>query len=132
MRKNLVSVSGFAPPGIKIGTNLLRPGRKRALMQALAYQEGCATIAELLLVDVKSPETEPDMRARVATAYSQVLKGWDAMEDRKRILRGRGVPKPVEARNAQPKRKAPRVIAPLRPAPPAAPAPGPAEPPTAA
>jgi len=113
---NRVSLSGFAPPGVRIGTNLLRPGRKRSLMQALAYQEGCATIAKFLLADAESAEIEPDMRARVATAYSQVLKGWDTMEDRKRILRGRGLPKPVEARNAQPKQKRRAPVAPIGPA----------------
>ncbi|MCI0744048.1 MAG: hypothetical protein L0Y58_01465 [Verrucomicrobia subdivision 3 bacterium] len=37
-------------------------------------------------------EKEAELHARIAGAAAQAVKGWDALEDRKRILRGRPLP----------------------------------------
>jgi hypothetical protein len=46
-------------------------------------------IQAALLKDVLNPETEPRERAQCACA-------WEKLEDRKRILKGIGAPKPVD------------------------------------
>ena len=42
-----------------------------------------------LLEDAINPTTKPSDRAQVARA-------WDVLEDRKRVLKGKGAPKPVD------------------------------------
>lgn len=69
----------------------IKPGRRGALAQIIELQR-------VLFEDARNPETTAASRAQVARA-------WDVLEERKRILRGRGLPKPVEAANTKPKRK---------------------------
>lgn len=46
-----------------------------------------------------------ERHARKCVAIAQVARAWDSAVERARILRGRGLPKSVEARNATTKRK---------------------------
>lgn len=57
-------------------------------------------IQAALFADAVNPTTPAGYRAQVARA-------WDVLEDRKRIIRGKGKPKDVEATNAGAKVKPP-------------------------
>ena len=46
-----------------------------------------------------------ERHARKCVALAQVARAWESVVERARILRGRGLPKSVEARNAVAKRK---------------------------
>lgn len=50
----------------------------------------CCQIQKLLMADMQNGVTTPAQRASLA-------KAWDTIEDRKRILKGKGQPKPVDA-----------------------------------
>src|SRR5256885_378514 len=55
-----------------------------------------------------------ERHARKCVALAQAARAWESAVERARILRGRGLPKSVEARNAQPRRKPSRnAIVPL-------------------
>ncbi len=53
---------------------------------------------DMLMKDVLDPETEPRERAQCACA-------WEKLEDRKRILKGIGAPKPVDTMKGSRTRK---------------------------
>ncbi len=61
------------------------------------YQQA-VELQRQLLVDALSPETSPVARAQVARA-------WDVLEDRKRVLKGKGAPKQVDYEAVKPKRQ---------------------------
>ena len=62
---------------------------KLAMRHGPIYHQ-CCEIQRLLMADMKNTATTPTQRASLA-------KAWDTMEDRKRILKGKGEPKPVDA-----------------------------------
>jgi hypothetical protein len=57
-------------------------------------------------MDALSPDTPVHVKAAL-------MRAWVDLEEIRMALRGQGKPKPVEARNAQPKRKVRAPIAPL-------------------
>lgn len=86
-------------PGPRRGIN-----RPSPLTQALDLQE-------IALRDCKADATAPHIRAAL-------MRAWVDLQEIAMALRGQGKPKPVEARNATPKRKRTPVapIAPIFPA----------------
>lgn len=60
------------------------------------YRQALA-IQRILFSDIEAQGTKPIERAQLARA-------WETLENRKRILRGRGLPKPVDG--AKPKQRA--------------------------
>lgn len=76
----------------------MRPGRHRALAQALRMQE-------VLYDQVLSPKGSAADKASAARA-------WDALEERKRILRGRPLPGSKRPVPDAPKPKASRTLLP--------------------
>ncbi len=111
-----------------------KPGPRRAinrhsrLTQALDIQDILTSAVKALKRDLEV-ETDKDTRTRLLVAIASAGRSWQGLQGEVSALRGQGRPKPVEARNAQP-RKASRVSGPLRPAKPSsntvqAPGPGP-------
>jgi len=82
--------------GHKIGTTLPRPGVKSALRQVLALQVASFNTAMVLSKDACNLSLTSEQRCKAGTALSNLIKAWDCAEDRKRILRGRGLPRPSE------------------------------------
>jgi hypothetical protein len=98
--------TSMAQPPSQIGKSLPRPGRRLATRQVLDMQRAAYEASLVACKDAVDTALSPEQRARAATAASNLIRAWVAGEDRKRILRGRGLPKSVEAANAKPKRKA--------------------------
>ena len=76
----------------------IRPGKRHSIRQVLQLQDALYDSA-LSLRAILQGEADNDLRARVASALAQLTRSWDTLENRKRILRGRGLPKPVEPAN---------------------------------
>src|SRR3974390_2048968 len=100
-----VKVTNMAKPPSQNGKSLPKPGRRLATRQVLDMQQAMYKTALLLEKDALEC-TDREERARVASALANLAKGWDSLENRKRIIRNRGLPKSVEASNAKPKRRA--------------------------
>lgn len=104
----MVSLTAKAPkqsfkPPINYGPKR-KPGGRAALAQCLDMQE-CVYSTALLLKDDCVESTEREERARCASALASLCKAWEAMDDRRRILRGKPLPgslrperKPVKKR----------------------------------
>lgn len=82
----------------------MAPGYRNSLVQVLRLQELSFNTAELLAADVASVEDKV-RRAKIAQSFSQVVKGWETLEDRKRIIRGQPLPGSKRPAVDQPKKK---------------------------
>jgi len=80
---------------------LAKRGKPARVSQILLMQK-------VLLQNATSPDVKPVDQAKCALA-------WERLEERAMILRGHGRPKPVDARNATPKRKR-ETVTPIAPA----------------
>jgi len=98
------------PCGIRAGKN-----RLSRLTHALDIQDAIARAVNLLEADLQS-EPDRDTRARIATAMASSGRSYQALQTVVFALRGHGVPKPVEARNATPRAKQRKPVQPLGPA----------------
>jgi hypothetical protein len=83
----------------------LKYGKRTSLKQVVELQRILFDAAHLLMTDMGA-ETDRERRARIAASIAQVTRSFDTLENRKRILRGRGVPKTVEPSNTPNKGKA--------------------------
>src|SRR5262245_19872552 len=78
------------------GTKRIRPGRRLSLRQVLDLQNFAHEAASGLRSDFLA-STDGEERARVASAISNLAKGWCSLQDAKREILGRpkaGVYKP--------------------------------------
>jgi hypothetical protein len=62
-----------------------------------AYYTACE-IQDTLKMDIDAPKTAPAARAQLARA-------WDALEERKRVLRMKPAPKPIDTTKMHPKHR---------------------------
>lgn len=93
----------MASPVVINGSARIKPGRRDALKDCLALQRLLRDLALSLREDV-APEIA-EIRARKATAVAAAAKGWETLEDRKRILRGRPLPGSLRPEKEPPARK---------------------------
>jgi hypothetical protein len=92
----------MAKPPSQLGKSLPKPGRRLATRQVLDMQQAMYKTALLLEKDALGC-TDGEARARVASALANLAKGWDALENRKRILRGRPLPGSLRPEKPRPK-----------------------------
>lgn len=89
----------MASPIPASGTKRVRPGRRLSLRQVVELQDIAFQAAQGLIADFKET-SEKEERARVASAISNLAKGWVSLQDSKREILGKpraGVRKhPVE------------------------------------
>jgi hypothetical protein len=79
------------------GTKRVRPGRRLSLRQVVDLQSFSFEAAKGLSADFQQT-TDKEARARVASAISNLAKGWVSLQDAKREILGKpkaGVLKPV-------------------------------------
>jgi hypothetical protein len=69
----------------------IQPGRRNSLVQILALQDMTYRTAFLIAQDVEDAGSK-EQRAKLGQSLSQVVKSWETLEDRKRILRGKPLP----------------------------------------
>lgn len=89
-------------PGLSPKT---RPNRPHSYREAAQFQAIAMKAVEVVGQDAVNPLLKPDERARAATALAMLQGAWGRAEHHKRVMRGLGNPKSVEARNAKPKVK---------------------------
>jgi hypothetical protein len=77
------------PPPPANSPTRIRPGRRNALRQALELQRR-----------VYEDAIKPDVRA---ADLAQLVRGWDTLENRKRILRGRPLPGSLKPKPKEPR-----------------------------
>ena len=87
-----------------------RMPQARGLIQAYQFRDFAASEARALQEAEAKTLQERFARARALRDLAAV---WESTTDRIRIMRGRGLPKSVEARNAKPKGKRPQPTAPI-------------------
>lgn len=78
------------------GTIRLRPGRRNSLRQAVHMQQ---VLYESIVGKGDTKLADGSIRSPTLAEKAQAARAWEALEDRKRILRGRPLPgnlKPVE------------------------------------
>jgi hypothetical protein len=85
------------------GKARIKPGRRSSLAQLVEMQRATNEAAAVLGADAVDRALNPEQRARAATALANLVKAWNSAEGSKRVIRGFGNPKTVEARNAKPK-----------------------------
>lgn len=81
----------------------MKQGNLNSIAQVLNLQAMAYETAVLLAADVREV-TDKERRAKIAQSFSQVLKSWETLEDRKRILRGKPLPGSKRPAVEQPKR----------------------------
>ena len=74
----------------------------KILLQMGLVRSGKPVPLDKLIQDAKSKPLKP-------VELASLVKAWESMEDRKRILRGKGLPKPVEGDTGR--RKKPSALA---------------------
>ena len=90
-----------------------KPGRQgRALKQAVQLQDALVESGLALHEDLKAM-TDLEQRARSAAAIASVAKGWQALQDQIRILRGRPLPGSLRPEKAKPKHPKPSALIPM-------------------
>jgi len=85
------------------GTKRVRPGRRLSLRQVVDLQNFSFEAAKGLSADFQQT-TEKEERARVASAISNLAKGWVSLQDAKREILGKpkaGVRKHAVERKAE-------------------------------
>jgi hypothetical protein len=82
----------------------IRPGKRNSLRQVLQLQQAAYETILVLKGDVVRSE-DSTLRARLGSAIAQLAKGWDTLENRKRILRGRPLPGSLKPENEKSKRR---------------------------
>ena len=97
------------PTGKRAGKN-----RLSRLTHALDIQDAISRAVNILEADLQS-EPDRDTRARIATAMASSGRSYQALQTVVFALRGHGVPKPVEARNAHTAKRKPRASGPVAP-----------------
>lgn len=68
-----------------------QPGRRKSLTQVLNMQDAVYETC-MMLRDDMCESTDKEERARIASAIASTCKGWDSLEDRKRVIRGQPLP----------------------------------------
>jgi hypothetical protein len=82
----------------------IRPGKRNSLRQLLHLQQATYDTIFSLREDVVQCE-DANLRARLGSSIAQLARGWDTLEERKRILRGRPLPGSLKPEKEKPKRK---------------------------
>jgi hypothetical protein len=101
-RRPAHTVAGSMPEPIPRKTRI-QPGRRNSLVQVLDLQAMTYRAAELISNDIQDAGGK-EQRAKLGQALSQVVKSWETLEDRKRILRGKPLPGSKRPAVDQPKR----------------------------
>src|SRR3974390_1244835 len=101
-----VKVTNMAKPPSQNGKSLPKPGRRLATRQVLDMQQAMYKTALLLEKDALEC-SDREERARVASALANLAKGWDALENRKRILRGKPLPGSLRPEKVKAKGRSP-------------------------
>lgn len=70
------------------GTKRVRPGRRLSLRQVVELQDIAFQAAKGLIADFQET-SEKEERARVASAISNLAKGWVSLQDAKREILGK-------------------------------------------
>lgn len=81
----------------------IRPGKRNSLRQLLQVQQVAFRSILALEEDLVRSE-DVALRARTGSSIAQLARSWDALEDRKRILRGRPLPGSLKPEKEKPKR----------------------------
>ncbi len=68
-----------------------KPGRRTSLTQVLAMQDALYEACMIMKEDCRNA-SDKEERAKIAGAMSNTCKGWEALEDRKRVIRGLPLP----------------------------------------
>ncbi len=87
------------------------PYRSHALTQALRLQQLAMTSAETIGKDLQETK-DKELRAKQAQALSSIIKAFDTLEDRKRILKGKPMPGSLRP-EAKQKRKSQKHASPI-------------------
>ena len=82
----------------------IRPGKRNSLRQVLQLQQAAFDTTLLLKEDVLGSQ-DATLRARIGSSIAQLVRSWDTLEDRKRILRGRPLPGSFKPEKEKPKSK---------------------------
>lgn len=82
----------------------IKTGTPNSIVQVLNLQAMTYKAAELISKDIQDAGGK-EQRAKLGQALSQVVKSWETLEDRKRILRGKPLPGSKRPAVEQPKRK---------------------------
>lgn len=92
-----------------------KPKHKKAYLQALDMQAAIQATLALCQADAAA-EKDRETRARIGSAMAAMARGWDILEDRKRILRGKPMPGQLRPdQPSKPKRNKAFVLATLDP-----------------
>lgn len=83
------------PPTVINSPVRVKYGAVSSLKQLVELKDVAFSCARTLKDDYHQA-TDLSVRARIATALAQVLRSWDCLEDRRRVLRNRGLPKTEE------------------------------------
>ena len=86
------------------------PKRAASYSQATALQAKLATAVHECSEDLMSC-TDRELRSRIGSALASMVRGWDILEERKRILRGRPLPGHLRPDLPASKRKPTRRVA---------------------
>jgi|SRR6266567_4221609 len=97
-------------PMLANGIHRVRPGRRLSLRQVVDLQKFSFEAAKGLSADFQET-TDKEERARVASAISNLAKGWVSLQDAKREILGR--PRAGVRKHAVEKHKRREVVAPL-------------------
>lgn len=87
-----------------------RVHRAKALAQILEMQTHLQSATALCREDMNDCQ-DREVRARIGSALASMVRGWDILEERKRILRGRPLPGHLRPDLPQSQRKQTRKIA---------------------
>ena len=86
------NINGYYGPNWRKAPKI-KPGRRNSLKQSLALQEATFKTCMELREDTQSLAAEDKSgRVRIASALAGLVKAWDILEDRKRVLRNRPLP----------------------------------------
>ena len=88
MQSALASALPIPPPSPASKTH---PKRPASYAQAAQMQGKLADAVSLCREDMNAC-VDPEVRARIGSALASMVRGWDILEERKRILRGRPLP----------------------------------------
>jgi hypothetical protein len=82
----------------------IRPGKRNSLRQVLQLQQ--ATFDTILLLKEDAVRSEDAaLRARIGSSLAQLVRSFDTLEDRKRVLRNRPLPGSFKPEKEKPRRK---------------------------
>lgn len=85
--------------------------RKPDLAQVVALQQALYNTALILTDDILTVN-DKETRARIASSIASLAKGWQGLQDSKRIIRGKPLPGSKRPAVEQPKPKASRTLLP--------------------